>query len=225
MSLISRLKDLVRANVNDIVTKAEDPEKSLNLYIEDATEHLREFGVEVNRVEAGRIMIERQIQESQAAIEEWHKQAKMALGQNREDLARKALEREQHERENVEKLTAELKSVEESAAQLKAQHQKLQERLAEAKEKRDDLVRRNRIALAQQSATQSMASLSTDDPLSKFDRMEEKVGRREAEAQASYSTLNSSLSYEMADLKKMATEMKVDDALDKLKEEVGNKDS
>ncbi|KYP79908.1 PspA/IM30 family protein [Ferroacidibacillus organovorans] len=220
MSLIARMKDLVRANINDIISKAEDPEKSLNLYIEDATDHLRQFSVEVNRFEAERIMIEKQIHECEAAIDDWHKQAKLALQQNREDLAHKALEHEQKEKNRLEKLKPELEDAGQTSAQMREQYQLLQDKLEEAKERRDDLVRRNRRAVAQKGAADVISGIGKDDPLSKFDRMEEKVERREAEGQAAYASMTSSLSYEMNELKKSHANAEVEDALAKLKEEM-----
>lgn len=220
MSLVSRLKDLVRANLNDLISKAEDPEKSLNLYIDDATENLRQFSVEVNRFEAERILIMDRIRACEAAIADWHSKAKLALQQNREDLAQKALESEQKEKKRLEQLQSEWVEAEQTSAQMKEQYQLLEQKLAEAKERRDDLVRRNRRAMAQKEAADAVTGLNKDDPLSKFDRMETKVERREAEAQASYTAMTSSLSYEMDQLKKAELKSEVEDAMAKLKQEV-----
>ena len=133
MSLVSRLKDLVRANLNEMISKAEDPEKSLNLYIEDATENLRQFSIEVNRFESERILIANKLKTCQALIADWHEKAKLALSQNREDLAQKALASEQKEKDRVEQLTAELQTADQTAIQMKEQYQLLEEKLAEAK--------------------------------------------------------------------------------------------
>jgi phage shock protein A len=224
MGLFSRFKDLVRANVNDVISKAEDPEKSLNLYIEDATEHLRDFSSEVNRFEAERIMTEKRLREAEQAAVDWHEKAKLALEQNREDLARKALEREQHEKDQIEKLRTDLASSEQTSVEMKEQFQLLQEKLQEAKERRDDLVRRNRRAMAEEGAAKAINEINTNDPLSKFDSMAEKVERKEAEARASYTTLTSSVNYEMDQLRKNQNEAEVDDALSQLKAELDKKD-
>ncbi|MCF8565936.1 PspA/IM30 family protein [Alicyclobacillus tolerans] len=220
MSLVSRLKDLVRANLNDLISKAEDPEKSLNLYIDDATENLRQFSVEVNRFEAERILVTDRIRTCEATIADWHSKAKLALQQNREDLAQKALESEQKEKKRLEQLQSERVDAEQTSAQMKEQYQLLEQKLAEAKERRDDLVRRNRRAVAQKDAADAVTGFNKDDPLSKFDRMETKVERREAEAQASYTAMTSSLSYEMDQLKKAELKSEVDDAMAKLKQEL-----
>ncbi len=220
MSLMSRLKDIVRANLNDIISKAEDPEKSLNLYIDDASEYLREFAVEVNRMEAERILIANKIQACEAMIKDWHSKAKLALQQNHEELAEKALESEQKEKTRLEHLQAELSDAEQTSTQMKAQYQLLEEKLAEAKERRDDLVRRNRRAVAESQAAHAVSSLNQENPLSKFDRMQEKVERREAEASASFRTLTSSLSYQMDQLKKAEAKSQVSEAMAKLKEEM-----
>ena len=81
-------------------------------------------------------------------------------------------------------------------------------------------MRRNRRAVAESQASKAISNLNQEDPLSKFDRMEEKVERREAQAQASYNVMTSSLSYEMDQLKKAEQETKVASALDELKKEL-----
>jgi len=220
MSILDRLKDLVRSNLNDLISKAEDPEKSLNLFIEDASEHLREFTIEVNRFEAERIMVQDRIKQSQNSAVEWHKQAEHALKQDKEDLARKALEQEQKQTYRLEKLNNELVSMNQTSEQLKEQHRLLQEKLEEAKEKRNDLVRRNRLANAQKGAADSLSGATKDDPFAKFERMEDVVERKEAEAKASYATMTGTLFYDMNQLKKEQLNTEVDDALAKLKVEL-----
>ncbi|WDL98810.1 PspA/IM30 family protein [Alicyclobacillus sp. ALC3] len=220
MSLLTRFKDLVRANLNDLISKAEDPEKSLNLFIEDATEHVREFTVEVNRYEAERIMLRDRIKASQKATDEWQERAELALKQEKEDLARRALEQSQKEKTHLEEMNAELVEMDQTSVQLKEQHQLLQEKLAEAKEKRDDLIRRNRLATAQKGAADSLNGASKTDPFAKFDRMEDIVQHKEAEAKAAYTTMTGTLSYEIDQLKKDQLESDVDGALAKLKEKI-----
>ena len=222
MSMLARLKDLVRANLNDVISKAEDPEKSLNLFIEDATEHLRGFAVEVNRFEANRFLTEKQLHTCEAAMADWHEKAKMAIQQGHEDLARKALEQEEKEKTRQEHLKQELVEAEASSLQMKEQYQLLESKVGEAKERRDDLIRRNRAASAQKGAAEAIAGIGAEDPFSKFDRMEEKVERREAEAQAAHTSMTASLSYEMDQLKKTQSQSDVDDALAKLKEELNS---
>ena len=222
MSMVTRLKDLVRANLNDLMSKAEDPEKSLNLYIEDASEHLRAFAVEVNRSEANRILVEKQLHTCEATIADWHEKAKLAMQQSREDLARKALEQEEKEKTRLDHLQQELTDAKATSAQMKEQYQLLENKLDEAKERREDLIRRNRAAVAQRGAVEAIAGIGKEDPFSKIDRMEEKVEQREAEAQAAHSSMTASLSYEMEQLQKNQSQNHVDDALAKLKEEVNS---
>ena len=224
MSILSRFKDLVRANLNDLISKAEDPEKSLNLYIEDASEHLRQFTVEVSRFDAERMLLQKRIKSAADSAAEWHTQAEVALKQGREELARKALLEEQKASNQAASMETELAGLEETAKQLHEQHQLLQEKLSEAKEKREDLIRRNRLAKAQKGATNSLGGMGKDDPLAKFDRMEEVVERREAEAKASYLSMTNSLSYEMRELKNDQLNSQVDDAFSKLKAEMAERE-
>ena len=160
MTLMTRLKDLVRANLNDLISKAEDPEKRLNLYIEDATEQSRQFKVEVNRFEADRLQLHSEIDGCNALIKDWHDRAKLALTQNREDLAKKALERKAHEQERVSKFQTELATAEETSSQLREQLQLLEKKLEEAREKRDNLIRRNHRAVAQKRPSTQFQKLT-----------------------------------------------------------------
>lgn len=220
MTLITRLKDLVRANLNDLISKAEDPEQSLNLYIEDATEQLRQFKVEVNRFEADRLQLHGEIDTCNALIKDWHEKAKLAVQQSKDELAKKALEREANEQERASNLQEQLTKAEETSAQFREQLHLLEEKLEEAREKRDDLIRRNRRAEAQKNAADAISGISLEDPLSKFDRMQDKVERREAEASAAYLGMTSTLDHEFDQLKKNQNEAHVDDALEKLKAEM-----
>lgn len=223
MSLLSRFKDLVRANLNDLISKAEDPEKGLNLFIEDAAEHLREFTMEVNRYEAERIRTEKQIARCETSTREWHEKAALALSQSREDLARKALEQEQQEDHRLQELKTELASMEQTSKELKEQHRLLEEKLEEAKVKRNDLIRRSRLAKARMDAANALGNTSSNNPFAKIDRMEDIVERREAQAEASYSSMTDNLAYEMDQLKRQQSDSEVDDALAKLRDEVKTK--
>ncbi|MGB9846634.1 MAG: PspA/IM30 family protein, partial [Desulfotomaculales bacterium] len=93
MGIFSRLKDLLEANISDLLNKAEDPEKMLNLYIERAGEELKEFNVQVNRAVADELALRQKIEASEKEIESWASQARVAVQQGRDDLARVALER------------------------------------------------------------------------------------------------------------------------------------
>lgn len=220
MSLLSRLKDLVRANLNDLISKAEDPEKMLNLFIEDATEQFRAFGVEVNRFEAERLLIVDQIKTCESLIKDWHAKARLALSQSREDLAKQALEKEQKEQAKLTRLQEDLVQAEHTSSQMQEQYRLLQEKLEEAKERRDDLVRRNRLAAVQKQAAEAVSGLNLGDPLSKFDRMEDKVQRKEAEAMAASTTMKASLNYQFDQLERVKSNQAVDDALEKLRAEL-----
>ncbi|QQE78205.1 PspA/IM30 family protein [Alicyclobacillus sp. SO9] len=220
MSLFSRLKNVVGAKTNEKPREAENPERTLSLYIEQATERLREFHVQVSRIEARCISLEKDIRDSQTAAAKWHQQAKEAVQQNKEDEARKALEREHQEQEDANRLSSELSNTKAAAFQLNERYEKLAQKLEEAKEQRDALSRRDSLAQAEYSAAEAMKKLSQDNPLAEFETVQDNVERHEAQAQAAYSTLNSDLSYQLADLDKGESNKKVDDALSQLKEEI-----
>lgn len=91
MGLFTRVKDLVQANVMDLVNKSEDPEKMLNLYIEQASDEVRNFQIQVNRAVADKIQLEERIETLNKEIAQRTEQAGLAVQQGKDDLARTAL--------------------------------------------------------------------------------------------------------------------------------------
>lgn len=218
MGLFKRLKDLLEANITDLVSKAEDPEKLLNLYIERATEELKEFNIQVNRAVADELTLRQKIEAAGKEIESWTAQAKVAVQQGRDDLARIALERKQTAQANLESYRAQLAEQEKAVAELRESYRLLEEKLHKARAERDQLVVRQRRAKALKEASEAVQQVAGSSALSDFDRMREKVARLEAEAQAE--TLGSSVEDEFEKLKKSAEQQSVEEELARLKAEL-----
>jgi phage shock protein A len=218
MGLFKRLKDLLEANITDLVSKAEDPEKLLNLYIERATEELKEFNIQVNRAVADELTLRQKIEAAGKEIESWTAQAKVAVQQGRDDLARIALERKQTAQANLESYRAQLAEQEKAVAELRESYRLLEEKLHKARAERDQLVVRQRRAKALKEASEAVQQVAGSSALSDFDRMREKVARLEAEARAE--TLGSSVEDEFEKLKKSAEQQSVEEELARLKAEL-----
>ncbi|HWJ02989.1 MAG TPA: PspA/IM30 family protein [Verrucomicrobiae bacterium] len=216
MGLFSRIKDLFQANINDIVTKAEDPEKMLNLYIERATEELRNFSVQVNRATADKLMLEEKISEAKKDVQEYAQQAVLAVEQGRDDLARTALNRKQQAETNLADYQVQVQEQESIVKDLQENYQILSEKLAKAKGERDNLVMRQHRAQTMKRASDAISGMG-DDPLGDIERMKDRVGRMEAEAKASRSVANASFEAQMEQLKKSTGNQAVEDELAKLK--------
>lgn len=221
MGLFKKLKDLLEANLNELINKAEDPEKMLNLYIERATEELKEFNVQVNRAVADELQLRQKIEAYEKETQSWMTQAKVAVQQNRDDLARIALDRKQTAERNLEDLRLQLSDQQKVVEDLRANYRILEDKLMKARSERDSLVMRQRRAKALKQAGEAVREISSSSALGDFDRMKDKVDRLEAEAKASSLSLTNSVEDEFEKLKKDAQKTAVDDELARLKADLG----
>jgi phage shock protein A len=218
MGLFSKAKDLLQANIMDIVNKSEDPEKMINLYVERAIEEVRDFHIQVNRAVADKIQLEEQIEGLNKEIELRTTQATLAVQQSRDDLARTALTyKKQAETSKVDfeaQLVEQTKAVEDLQENLRI----LTEKLEKAKTERNNLVMRQRRAQTMKNANEAISGLSTHDPLADIDRMKDRVQRMEAEAKASKTMVNTNtVEDQFAELEKSKATSEVEDELSKLK--------
>ncbi|MDA8442025.1 MAG: PspA/IM30 family protein [Peptococcaceae bacterium] len=217
MGLFSRVKDVMHANLNDLISKAEDPEKMLNLYIERASEELRNFSVQVNRAAADKILLQEKIAGAKKDIAELSGQAALAVQQNRDDLARTALSRKQQTEQSLADFEQQLVEQEQVVKDLQDNFQLLTEKMQKAKAERDNLVTRQHRAETMKKASDTISGLGQNDPLGDIDRMRDRVEHLEAEAKASRLTTSASFEAQMDALKQSSSSVSVEDELAKLK--------
>lgn len=170
---------------------------------------------------ADELMLRQKLEASQKEIESWSTQARVAITQNRDDLARIALDRKRTAENNVAQYQAQLADQQKAVAELRDNYRLLEEKLNKARSERDQLVIRQRRAKAMKQAGEAVQEISSSSALSNFDRMRDKVDRDEAEAQATQLSIGNTVEDEFAKLKKSADEMAVDDELARLKAEMG----
>ncbi|MGC7871056.1 PspA/IM30 family protein [Desulfosporosinus sp. SYSU MS00001] len=219
MGLFSKVKDLLQANTMDLITKAEDPEKMLNLYVERATEEVRNFKIQVNRALADKIQLEERIEGLNKEIKVRNEQAALAVQQGKDDLARTALtykkQAEISKRDYESQLAEQAKSVEDLQDNLHM----LSEKLEKAKIERNNLVMRQRRAETMKKANEAVSGLSAHDPLADFDRMKDRVERTEAEAKASGTMVHTStIEDQFAELEANKVNSEIEDELARLRE-------
>jgi phage shock protein A len=218
MGLFGKVKDLLQANIMDMVNKSEDPEKMLNLYVERAMEEVRNFHIQVNRAVADKIQLEERIEVLVREIELRATQATLAVQQSKDDLARTALTyKKQAEASRIDyesQLMDQAKAVEDLQENLRI----LTEKLEKAKVERNNLVMRQRRAQTMKNANEAISGLSTHDPLADIDRMKDRVQRMEAEAKASRTMVNTNtIEDQFEGLQKSKANLEVEDELTKLK--------
>jgi len=222
MGLFTKAKDVLEANISDLVNRAEDPEKMLNLYVERATEETRNFQIQVNRAVADKIQLEERIVELRKEIDNRQEQATLAVQQGKDELARTALTLKKQAEASLADYEGQLVEQEQAVADLQENLRVLTEKLEKAKMERNNLVMRQRRAQTMKKANETVSGLSTSDPMANIDRMKEKVERTEAEAKASKSMIASSNSVEdqLAELQKSKGATDVDDELARMKAEL-----
>src|SRR5438045_4953218 len=148
MALLERVSTLVRANINDLVDKAEDPEKMIKQVILDMQNQLIQVKTQVAIAIADQHLLGKKQKENEASATEWMRKAELAVDKKQEDLARPALERALSYRQMSESFAQQLEDQHQQVEALKSALQKLEQKLAEAKSKSDILMSQNRRARA-----------------------------------------------------------------------------
>ncbi|MEA4901105.1 PspA/IM30 family protein [Desulfitobacterium sp.] len=219
MGLFTRVKDLMQANIMDLVNKAEDPEKMLNLYIEQASDEVRNFQIQVNRAIADKIQLEERIETLNKEIAERTEQATLAVQQGKDDLARTALTMKKQAETSILDFQTQLADQTKAVEDLQENLRILTEKLEKAKSERNNLVMRQRRAQTMKKANETISGMSKLDPMGNIERMGDRVERMEAEAKASKTMLSNgnSLEDQFAELKKNQGNTEVEDELAKLK--------
>src|SRR5262245_14299258 len=186
MGLFGRLGTLIRSNINELINRAEDPEKMLNQVLVDMKGQLVEAKKQVAVAIADEKRIKKQYEQELAKAADWEKKAMLAVRAGNDDLARAALARKAEHDELAATLKEQWEAQKTSDEQRKEALLSLDAKIEEAKRKRNTLVSRQKRAQAQATINKTLSQLnSTDSYDSTFARMDERVTQLEAEAEAS----------------------------------------
>jgi phage shock protein A len=185
MGLFDRLSSLIKSNINDLISSAEDPEKMLNQIIVDMRSQL----VKAKQQVAAAIADERRLRDQADAefrlSEDWEKRAMLAVQEGRDDLAKQALVRQGEHQSHAQQLEATWQSHKAETEKLKSSLRDLNDKIEEAKRKKNLLLARQRRAQAQQRISETMSGLSEKSAFEAFARMEEKIDQNERQIRAS----------------------------------------
>ncbi len=219
MGIFKRIADIFKANVNDALDKAEDPEKMLKQMVLEMEESVNKATLAVANAIANEKSLERKIEKARRDIEEWETKAKQALQAGREDLARAALERKIIAEKNFADLQPVYQQARETTNKLRTQLNTLKNKLEEARARQSTLIARSQAAKAQKQIAQSLSGVGSD-AFSKFDKFEEKIEQLEAQASAFEELGNESISLE-EEFKLLSKSSNVDQQLLELKSKMG----
>jgi phage shock protein A len=218
MGMFSRMSDIVQANINTILDKAEDPAKIIKLLIQEMEETLVELRSVAARNIADKKQLQRKVDKLQDQASAWQSKATLAMHKEREDLARAALVEKHHAQQQAQALQEELDVVEESLGKLQADTGKLQEKLAEARTKQKSYVVRERSATVRLQVKNQSQVEKIDAAIVKFELYERRIDDLESQVEA-YDLVGSaqSLNTQFAE---MEAQEQIDRELDALRKKV-----
>lgn len=184
MGLFDRISRVVKSNLNDMVSKAEDPEKMLEQSLMEMQEDLIQLRQSVAQTIAAQKRTEQQYNQAQNEANKWQRNAQLALQKGDENLARQALERKKNYAETANALHSSLAQQTSQIDTLKKNLIGLESKISEAKTKKDMLKARISAAKAQEQLQTTVGRMGTGSAMAAFERMEEKVMLQEARAQS-----------------------------------------
>jgi phage shock protein A len=217
MGVFSRFGDIVNANINAVLEKAEDPEKIIRLMIQEMEDTLVEIRSAAAKCIADRKELRRHAEYLEREKSEWERRAELALRREREDLARAALTEKQAIDDQIGKLTLEAEVLDSQLDKFTADISQLQGKLNDAKLRQRSIVIRHQTAQSQLSARRHIHSDRIDEMLFRFESAERRIDKVESEAEAVAMGRNRTLASEIADLE---TDDRVEAELKKLKSKV-----
>lgn len=184
MALLERVSTLIRANLNDLVDKAEDPEKLIKQIILDMQNQLLQVKTQVAISIADLHVLDKKLRDNQESEQQWMRRAEMALDKKDDSLARAALERAMSHKNMTESFRQQVEDQKLQVDNLKTALLKLQQKLLEAQAKCDMMIAQHRRSRAMGKATDAGVTIGDDSHAAAFDRMKRKVLHSEAAAQA-----------------------------------------
>lgn len=180
MALLERVSTLIRANINDLVDKAEDPEKMIKQVILDMQNQLLQVKTQVAIAIADQHLLEKKQKENQEKIGEWTRKAELAVSKKQDDLARAALERSLTYKQNAQNFEQQVADQKIEVENLKSALHKLAQKLDEAQAKSDLLIAQQRRSRVVGKARTAQSAAGDGKHVATFERMQQKVVRSEA---------------------------------------------
>ncbi|MCU7553756.1 phage shock protein PspA [Alteromonas sp. ASW11-19] len=184
MGMFSRMTDIVQANINAMLDKAEDPEKVIRLIIQEMEETLVEIRSEAAKFLAEQKHLDRQLQRVNKEVTGWQEKAQLAIDKDKETLARAALAEKQRYAQQAESLQQQHDTISESLAQLQGDTGRLNEKLAEAKAKQKAMVTRQHSASVRLKVKAVEHSDKINHAMARFDQYEQRIDQLEAQVDA-----------------------------------------
>ncbi len=184
MGIFSRTRDIIAANVTDLLDKAEDPAKMIRMIILEMEETLVEVRASAARTIADQKEMRRQIAKLEKLQESWVEKAELALSKDREDLAKAALFERQKAADMADQLKAEIDVLDDALRSSETDIAKLQTKLREARARQNAIMTRMESAHNRARLRELYSGPKVDEAFSRFDVLERHADLAEGHADA-----------------------------------------
>lgn len=215
MSIFQRLGDLVKANVNDLIDRAEDPEKMVKQIIIDMEKQVGSATQALGQAMGSEKQAQRQLEQAKKSSAEWEAKAKLALQAGNQELAKKALESKVSVDNNIKSFEASYQTISSQVSELQSRLSVLRSKLEEARSRQNMLIARARMADAQKNVAGALSGTDSSSAFSKLDKMEQSIEGKEAQAEA-FSEMSGDTTFIKDEFKELETNQAVDAELARL---------
>ena len=220
MGIFSRLHDIIHANINLMLEKAENPEKIIRLVIQEMEDTLVEVRSDAARTIAGKKRLQRQLNLLQGEIDEWQRKAELALSRDREELAHAALKEKHRLEGQAAVLRQELENLDAQLTELNRDIARLQQKLDEAKARHKAMLMKHATVSGRLRTRQQLHDGRLEEALARFESVEQKMERMEGKIEAWDLGHDPALAEQFAELE---TEDIIDEELSRLKSRLSRK--
>ena len=219
MAIFSRLTDLLKANINDLIDRAEDPEKMVKQIIIDMEEQLQNAVQGLGSVMASEREMLKKLKEAKDESKLWEGRAKDALKSDNEELAKKAIDKKLTADTSVKQYQKMYDNISSQTEILREQVDLLKKKLNEARARQSMLVARDKVAEARKEVINAVGDLDSSGAFAKMDKMEKKIAEKEAQADAAFD-ISGMDDEEDDEFEEMENDKAAGDELARLKEEL-----
>lgn len=184
MGIFSRMTDIINSNINALLAKAEDPQKLIQLIIQEMEDTLVEVRSSSVKVLADRKTAKRHLRQLQKEVDEWENKARIAVRKDREDLARAAIAEKQMLVDEITAIDTELTSLDEHIEQLDKEIEQLQQKLNDAKGKQKTLAMRSKTVESRMKVKKQIYRESIDDAFARYEGLERRMDHIEGQVES-----------------------------------------